>query len=119
MKVLIIDDNKDITRGVCFYLERIGISCKAINQGKEGLETIKKEHFDLIILDFAIPEFSGYDIFEALKSEDLLKSKNILVFTASSPTDKDIENILASGAKEILKKPLSIQELEETINRFR
>jgi CheY-like chemotaxis protein len=66
-----------------------------------------------------MPEFSGFDIFAALKSEDLLTSKNILVFTASSVTDKDVEDMLASGAKGVLKKPISIDDLIEAVDRFR
>src|SRR5919199_6888779 len=102
MKALIIDDNEEITTATSFYLESINISCKVINQGKEGLATIKKEHFDIVFLDLAMPEFSGYDILKVLKSEDLLKTINIVIFTASSVSDKDIEEFLASGAKAIL-----------------
>ena len=119
MKALVIDDNEDITEAVSFYLQSNDISCKVINNGTEGLETMKKEHFDVVFLDLAMPEFSGYDILKVLKSEDLLKTINIVIFTASSVSDKDIEEFLALGAKAILRKPLSIQELQDTIDKFR
>ena len=119
MKALIIDDNEEITTATSFYLESINISCKVINQGKEGLEAIKKEHFDIVFLDLAMPEFSGYDILKTLYNEGLLKSNNIIIFTASSVTDNDIEEMLSLGAKSVLKKPLSIQELQATVDKFR
>ena len=54
-------------------------SCKVINNGTEGLEAIKKEHFDVVFLDLAMPEFSGYDILKVLNSEGLLKTINIVI----------------------------------------
>ena len=65
-----------------------------------------------------MPEFSGFDIFKALKDEDLLKSKNIVIFTASSVTDNEVQEMLLTGAKAVLKKPISIDDLIETVERF-
>lgn len=70
-------------------------------------------------MDLAIPEFSGFDIFRALKKDDLLKSNNVLIFTASSVSEEDIKEMLSSGARGVLKKPLSIDDLVEAIERFR
>jgi CheY-like chemotaxis protein len=69
-------------------------------------------------LDLAIPEFSGFDIFRELKKDDLLKSNNVLIFTASSVTDQELKHMLSSGAKGVLKKPLSIDDLIQAIERF-
>ncbi|MDQ6863809.1 MAG: response regulator [Thermoproteota archaeon] len=79
----------------------------------------KKDNFDVILLDLAMPEFGGFDIFAALKSEHLLKSKNILVFTASSVTDKAVEEMLASGAKGVFRNPISMDDLIEAVDRSR
>ena len=62
-----------------------------------------------------MPDFSGYDL-ESLKSETSIDPTNIILFTASSIPDKEAEAI---GIKTILRKPLSQEELEATINRFR
>jgi CheY-like chemotaxis protein len=69
-------------------------------------------------LDLAIPEFSGFDIFRALKEENLLQSNNVLIFTASSVTDQEIKEMLSSGARGVLRKPLSIDDLIEAVERF-
>ena len=84
MKILVIDDNTDITDMLAFYLENIGYECKAVNDGKEGLEAIKSEDFDLALLDLAMPEFSGVDIIKSLKSDNLLENRKIVVLTAST-----------------------------------
>jgi two-component system OmpR family response regulator len=77
----------------------------------------KKDNFDVILLDLAMPEFSGFDIFAALKSEHLLKSKYILVFAAYSVTDKAVVELLASGAKGVLRNPISMDDLIEAVDR--
>ncbi|MDQ6666769.1 MAG: response regulator [Thermoproteota archaeon] len=119
MKVLLIDDNKDINEMVCLCLESQDITVKVADEGREGLRSIKENHFDVVLLDLAMPGFSGFDIFNALKEEDLLKSKNIVIFTASSVTDNDIQEMLLAGAKGVLKKPISIDDLIETVEKFR
>ena len=118
MKVLLIEDNTDIVEMVRLCLESENIVCEATQDGKAGLQLIKDDKFDAILLDLAMPEFSGFDIFRALKEQDLLKSNNVLIFTASSVTDQEINEMLSSGARGVLKKPLSIDDLIEAVQRF-
>ena len=119
MRVLLIEDNGDIAEMVRLCLESQDTTCSVVGGGKEGLQSIRKDNFDVILLDLAMPEFSGFDIFKALKDEDMLKSKNVLIFTASSVTGDEVEEMLSSGAKGVLRKPLSIDELMEAVVRFR
>jgi DNA-binding response OmpR family regulator len=119
MKVLLVDDNKDINDMVCLCLETQDITVKVVDEGREGLRSIKENHFDVVLLDLAMPGFSGFDIFKALKDEDLLKYKNIVIFTASSVTDNEVQEMLLTGAKGVLKKPISIDDLIETVEKFR
>jgi two-component system, OmpR family, response regulator len=55
--------------------------------------------YNLILLDIAMPEFSGFDILQRLKKEDLLNSENIIIFTASSVMDRYIDDFITSGAE--------------------
>ena len=120
MRVLLIDDNKDIADMVRLCLEsQEDIICDVICDGKTGLKSIKEDNFDAILLDLAIPDFSGFDIFKALKNDGIINSKNILIFTASSVTDIEVQEMLSSGAKGVLRKPLSIDDLIGAVERFR
>jgi len=69
MNVLIIHDNKYITDAISLFVESQGHSCLASNDGKEGCNIAKKENFDLILLDIAMPELSGYDILNTFKKD--------------------------------------------------
>jgi two-component system OmpR family response regulator len=117
MKVLIVDDNKEITEAVSFILEDMDISCTIISDGKEGLNVIKDhDDFDIIFLDIAMPDFSGYDILDQLERDNLIRSKNIVLFTAST---LDENKVLSYGVKGIIKKPISIDDLQAVIDRFK
>jgi DNA-binding response OmpR family regulator len=119
MKLLVIDDSKDITDVMMVYSESKGLDCTVINDGIDGLNLIRDNNdFDLILLDLAMPEFSGSDVIKSLKTENLLERRNIIVFTASSD-QKVLEEIGKSGVKAIFKKPFSVDELTALIEKYR
>jgi two-component system, OmpR family, response regulator len=102
-----------------FCLESLGdYECKVLNDGNEGLEAIRSEDHDIIILDLAMPEFSGIDVINSLKKDNLLGKKNIVVLTASTLDGQDTESFLRDGIKDILKKPISVDELTAVMRRF-
>jgi DNA-binding response OmpR family regulator len=119
-RVLIIDDNEDTTELIKDYLETEDVECKIINRGIVGLEEIQKndEYYDVILLDLAMPEFSGRDVFNKLKEENLSKSNNVVIFTASSTQNSEIDDMMKGGAKYILRKPSSIDEILDVVTRF-
>jgi DNA-binding response OmpR family regulator len=106
LKVLAIDDNKEITDMLSLYFETQGIEFTAVNDGKQGLEAIRNQDPNLVLLDLAMPNFSGIDIINYLKKEKLLESRKIVIFTASSVTDEVFEDLKKIGVKDILKKPV-------------
>ena len=93
------------------------VDCQVVNEGKEGLESIRNEEFDFIMLDLAMPEFTGLDVVKSLKQDGLLESKNIVIFTASSDL-RALDEIKNSGVKEVFKKPCSLDDLVELIEKY-
>jgi DNA-binding response OmpR family regulator len=106
LRILLVDDNKDITETISFYCQSEDIDCNFIKQGKKALDSIRHQKFDLILLDVVMPEFSGLDVIKSLKEERVIESRNIVIFTASS--DQTVsDEIKNSGIKEIFQKPFS------------
>ena len=119
MRVLVVDDTKDMTDAITLYCDtEKDLDCHVINDGQEALERIRKQKFDLILLDLSIPEFSGWDVLQSLKQDGLIESCNIVIFTASldQPMLKDIRDI---GVKELFKKPFSLDDLIKLIEKYR
>ena len=119
LRLLIVDDNEEITDGITYYLSTDQtIDCEVTNDGPQGLKRIRNDKFDLILLDLAMPDFSGFDIVKSLKQDGLLESKNIVIFTAS--TDQRLfDEMKKAGIKDIFKKPFSINDLTALIDKYR
>jgi DNA-binding response OmpR family regulator len=112
MKVLIIDDNESITEVVKDFFEFENIECKTINDSQAGLAEINNNEYDLILLDIAMPNFTGLDILHELKRQKIEK-KNIIIFTASVFKSELINEFLEVGVKEVLSKPISIEKMDQ------
>ena len=118
MRILLVEDNLEISEVMTVYCGfKKDIVCKVINGGHEGLETIRNENFDLILLDLAMPEFSGKDVIQSF-TKDRLVQKNIVIFTALSDPEV-LEQMKDTGVKEIFKKPFSLEQLTRLIEKYR
>ena len=112
MKILLIDDNSDITEMLSKYLKIEGHNCKVCNDGRNGLSLILEQEFDVVLLDLAMPEFTGYDLVESLEKMGRLEELHkIVVFTASSIGNSEIEKLLQKGVRMCLKKPVRLDQL--------
>jgi two-component system OmpR family response regulator len=118
MKILLIDDNEDITKMLHKYMTIKGHSCSVANDGQSGLDLIEKQTFDVIILDIAMPKFSGSDVIDQLCKSGKIKKQNIVTLTASILSD-DVESTLKSkGVHSCLKKPIDPDVLLDHILQF-
>ena len=119
LMILVVEDNDEISEAMSFYCSaKKDIECNVVNNGQEGLERIRNDKFDLVLLDLAMPDFSGWDVIKSLKQDESIKSKNIVIFTASS--DQVVLNdIRDSGVKDVFKKPFSLDQLTTLIEKYR
>ena len=119
-RILVVDDNKDITEMVQTMLEGSPYECVTVNSGRECLDLTEKETFDLILLDMAMPEMSGLDVLKMLKVKPAANKTNIVLITASPMyTEMDLKKIREEyGAIERVKKPFTDTELLAVIGKY-
>lgn len=119
MKILLVDDNEDITKMLSKYMSLKGHTCIVVNDGRSGLNLIENHQaFDVVLLDLAMPEFTGRDIIDELHKSGKIKNQNIVTLTASS-INYDEESMLKSkGVRSCLKKPIDPDTLLEHIQQF-
>jgi two-component system OmpR family response regulator len=115
MKILIVDDNEQITKMLSTFLELKEHQCTIANDGNEGLKQIKANNYDVILLDLAMPEFDGYSVIKNLEESDTLKDHKIIVFTASTITQEELENLVKRGVTAYLLKPIDIDLLHSKL----
>ena len=117
MNLLAIDDNADTTEAIRDYCNIKGISCTVANDGQQGLFEMQKREYDLIFLDIAIPEYTGFDILSQLQRQDV-RHKTIVVFTAWHVKEEDFKDYTDVGVKEILKKPMGVGSLDIIVKTY-
>jgi len=117
MKILIIDDDQDITGLLSRYLTAKGFENVVTTDPREGLRHIQQEQYDVILLDIAMPEFSGLDIIHALESENILKDQKIIIFSAYHISEPAVNELLEKeGVHSILRKPLKLDTILTAIS---
>ncbi|HKO63877.1 MAG TPA: response regulator, partial [Candidatus Nitrosocosmicus sp.] len=114
---LTIDDNIDITMLVKEYCKKEKIDCKEINDGQKGLFEIQKRHYDLILLDIAMPFYTGFDILRQLKKQGV-RDQCIVILTGTNLKIEDIADCMDVGVREILKKPIGLDLLDKVVKRY-
>ena len=111
LEILIVDDNEQITKMLTTFLELKEHKCTVANDGKEGLSLIKEKKHDVVLLDLAMPEFDGYSVIKDLEENNMLKDQKIIVFTASTITQEELDELVDRGAHSYILKPIDIDIL--------
>jgi len=107
-KILIVEDEPDMARGLKDILEFEGYRVVTAPSAKEGLQCVARETPDCIILDLMLPDLSGYQVCERIREEQC--NTPIIMLTAKSQ-DYDKIRGLKVGADDYLTKPFSVGEL--------
>ncbi|PID84642.1 MAG: hypothetical protein CSA11_05100 [Chloroflexi bacterium] len=113
--IYVIDDDEQLLRMVGLMLERGGHTTKLMSDPVAGLQNVKDDKPDLLVLDVMMPGISGHDIARDIRAHDGLDKLPILILTARSQ-DVDRETALKSGANDYLSKPVTSQELIEKVD---
>ncbi len=106
--VLIIDDEKNLTRSLSFALKPSNILCLCAHSGSQGIEMAEAEKPDAILLDVKLGDESGLDILPTLKSQ--LPDTPIIMMSAYGDT-RDVVQAIKMGAVDYLTKPFDVDEL--------
>jgi len=118
MKILGIDDNEDLLEVCETVLNSDGHEYTGISDGKNGLKAIRDEKFDVVLLDLSMPDFSGMDVIAALVKDGIMNKQKVVIFTAASPTKKEIDLFLEEGAHSVLKKPVDPDDLSKFVHKL-
>jgi DNA-binding response OmpR family regulator len=115
MKILGIDDNQDLLDLCEVALTSDGHEYTGISNPREGIQMLKDGKYDMLLLDLSMPDFSGVDVVDALVEAGMMGKQKVVIFTASSATEKEYGPLIEKGAHSIIKKPLDVDDLLNTI----
>jgi DNA-binding response OmpR family regulator len=115
-KILIVDDDKDVLRGLGVRLEAYGFNVVFATDGISAISTARKEEPEVIILDLGLPAGDGFSVMERLTSLLPVADIPIIILTARDISGNK-ERALQAGAQAFLQKPVDNDVLLETIRK--
>lgn len=111
-KILLIEDNRGITEGLCDTFTEPEYELLTAGSLKEA-GALLSEHPGLVLLDVSLPDGNGFDFY----SERLEKEKTPVIFLTARDEENDIVKGLELGAEDYITKPFSVRELVARVNR--
>lgn len=110
-RILVVDDEKLIVKGIRFSLEQDGMEVDTAYDGEEALEYARNNKYDLILLDVMLPKFTGFEVCQQIRE---FSNVPIIMLTAKS---EDMDKILGLeyGADDYITKPFNILEVKARI----
>ena len=109
MRIAILDDDQIILDFVCTVLRAAGHTCHPFISGKEMLHQLRRESFDMLILDWQVPDLSGTEVLQWVREK--LSTTLPVLFMTSRSAENDIIAGLDAGADDYMIKPLRRGEL--------
>jgi len=117
LRVLIVDDSFTSRRIMRQMLERMGIEqFSEAENGREAIELIETEFFDLIVTDYNMPEVDGEQLSQFIRNQSTQQSVPVLMVTSETDTSR-LAGIAQSGVSAVFDKPFTVETLRETIQR--
>ena len=116
-KVIIVEDDKDISNLIAYNLVKEGFSVVQIFDGISAMQKIKEEVFNIVILDIMLPGIDGFDICRQIK-EDLRYSRSFIVVVSAKCHEQDKLYAHLLGADCYLTKPFSLVSLLNAVQEI-
>ena len=116
MKVLLIEDSQEVVTSLqlCFKILMPGVQVISTNLGVDGIEAVKKEAPDVVILDLGLPDMDGKNVLQAIRC---FSNIPITILSVRNQ-DSDREGCFEAGATEYITKPYSAIELVSRIKKM-
>ena len=119
-RILLVDDESDVTTALTFALEDYGFEVDSYNNPLAALSNFKSNYYDLAIIDIKMPEIDGFELLRKIRTEE----ENLRICFLTALTDlrdhmSDINDLSPSFVKDwVIRKPISNKDLLSDINRI-
>lgn len=118
IRLLVAEDNGVNQIVMQMMADRLGCVIEVVPDGHAAVEAVRRNHFDLVIMDCHMPELDGYAATAAIRSEEEPGRHVPIVALTASATDQDRDRCLAAGMDDFVAKPLHIRDLTAVLHRW-
>lgn len=116
-RLVYIEDEAEMIDLVRLILNRRGYEVIGANGGLEGLETVRREKPDLVLLDLMMPDLGGWEVFQQMKASEETRDIPVIVVTAKAQTIDRVLGLHIAKVDDYISKPFSPQELFNSIEK--
>ncbi|HCT63192.1 MAG TPA: DNA-binding response regulator [Erysipelotrichaceae bacterium] len=111
--ILFVDDEINLRKLVSYDLKQAGFDFSVCENGEEALGLVRKQKFDLCVIDWMMPKLSGLDLVKTMRKEG---SDAILIMLTAKDEEEDLIDAFDAGVDDYVRKPFSSRELMLRIN---
>lgn len=117
-RVVYIEDEEDMIDLVRLILNRRGFEVIGAYGGREGLDTVRKELPDLVLLDLMMPDLDGWDVFQQMKADRNTQDIPVIVVTAKAQNIDKVLGLHIAKVDDYICKPFSPKELTDSVENI-
>jgi two-component system, OmpR family, response regulator VicR len=116
-RLVYVEDEREMIDLVRLILGRKGFEVIGAHGGREGLDTIRRELPDLVLLDLMMPDMDGWDVYQQMKAEEATREIPVIVVTAKAQSIDKVLGLHIAKVDDYISKPFSPQELIESVEK--
>lgn len=118
MRVVCIEDEPEMIDLVRLILGRKGFEVIGADGGVAGLETVRREKPDLVLLDLMMPDMDGWEVYQQIKADEELRTIPVVVVTAKAQSIDKVLGLHIAKVDDYITKPFGPQELLESVEKI-
>ena len=116
-RVVYIEDEQEMIDLVRLILSRKGFEVVGAGGGREGLDAVRRELPDLVLLDLMMPDMDGWDVYQQMKADERTRSIPVIVVTAKTQSIDKVLGLHIAKVDDYISKPFSPQELVDSVEK--
>jgi len=116
-RILCIDDEAGVVELISLILKSQNFQVDGANSGREGLESMRQNPPDAVLLDIMMPEMDGWEVYRQMKADDTLKNIPVIIVTARNSSFEEIIARERAGVDDYVTKPFVPNDLRKSLSR--
>jgi DNA-binding response OmpR family regulator len=115
--IICIEDEPEMVDLIRLILSRRGFEVSGSQGGQDGLNIVRRELPDLVLLDLMMPDLDGWEVYQQLKADETTKNIPVIVVTAKAQSIDKVLGLHIAKVEDYIAKPFSPQELIESVEK--